>query len=78
MDYLLGDPTLRARLVRAGRRKAASMRWERIAGAVEGIYLEACGMPPAVLPFPVSVPGDAASLRFAVPGLQESHDGTSD
>jgi phosphatidyl-myo-inositol alpha-mannosyltransferase len=46
MDYLLGDPVLRARLVRAGRRKAAGLRWERIGEVVEAAYLEARGLPP--------------------------------
>jgi phosphatidylinositol alpha-mannosyltransferase len=48
MDYLLGDPALHDRLVRAGRRKAAGLRWERVAGAVEAAYREACGLRGAV------------------------------
>jgi phosphatidyl-myo-inositol alpha-mannosyltransferase len=78
MDYLLGDPTLRARLVRAGRRKAAGLRWERVAGVVEGIYFEACGRPTSVKTESVPEPGETASMRVAVADFHDAPDGSSD
>jgi phosphatidylinositol alpha-mannosyltransferase len=84
MDYLLGDPGLRSRLVRAGRRKAAGLRWERIAGVVEAAYQEACGRPRAEEPvgIPASPAGgtadESASLRVTVLGMKDLREGSSD
>lgn len=84
MDYLLGDPGLRSRLVRAGRRKAAGLSWERIAGVVETAYRDACGLPcveaPAAIPaLPAGgTADDPAAPRIAVPGMKSVRDGNSD
>jgi phosphatidyl-myo-inositol alpha-mannosyltransferase len=78
LDYLLGDPGLRSRLARAGCRKAASLRWDRIADAVEAAYLEACGLPCAEEPIGIPIPGEPASLRVTVPGMKGMREGTSD
>jgi hypothetical protein len=84
LDYLLGDPGLRSRLVRAGRRKAAGLRWERIADAVEAAYQEACGLPCAEEPIDIPAPPaggmvvEPASLRVTVPGMEGPREGSSD
>jgi phosphatidylinositol alpha-mannosyltransferase len=85
MDYLLGDPGLRSRLVRAGRRKAAGLRWERIASVVEAAYQEACGLPRTEEPVGIRVPpadmGTAdrsASLGVTAPGMKSVREGSSD
>jgi phosphatidyl-myo-inositol alpha-mannosyltransferase len=84
MDYLLGDPGLASRLVRAGRRKAAGLRWDRIAGVVEAAYQEARGLPGTLEPagMPVSLAGGAgpepASVRTTVLGMKGLAEGSSD
>lgn len=78
MDYLLGDPALRLRLVRAGRRKAANLRWERVAGAVEAAYLDACGLPRVLESTDLVAPDESASLWVTVPGLKGDREGNSE
>ena len=84
MDYLLGDPGLQSRLVRAGRRKAAGLRWERIASVVEAAYQEARGLPCGGEPagIPALPAGDAAdelaSLSVTVLGMKSLRGDSSD
>jgi phosphatidyl-myo-inositol alpha-mannosyltransferase len=78
VDFLLGDPALQARLVRAGRRKAANLRWERVAGAVESAYRDACGLPRALEAADVATSGEWASLRTTVPDLKGARGANSD
>jgi phosphatidylinositol alpha-mannosyltransferase len=79
MDYLLGDPVLRSRLVRAGRRKAIGLRWDQVAGLVEAAYRESCGLPCLpVEPAGILTPNESASLRVTVPGMKGSGKSSSD
>ncbi len=78
LDYLLGDPGLRATLARAGRRKAANLGWGRIADAVEGAYLEACDLPRRPAPVGDPAPERPASMRVGAPGREGSPQSSSD
>jgi phosphatidyl-myo-inositol alpha-mannosyltransferase len=78
MDYLLGDPVLRSRLVKAGRRKAAGLGWERVAGLVEAAYREATGRLRVMEPAGLAAMDGSVSVEVTVPGTNSPRMGISD